>query len=119
MAPSNIKCLQVGPLEVNCYVYSSGDNVFVIDPGFEEEEVYKYLKENNLKPRFIICTHGHFDHIGGAHFLQKQFGIPVYMNEKDFPVADTANEVAELFGMPTIQKPEFTKIPDEIKFVSG
>lgn len=30
---------------------------------------------------YVIITHSHEDHTGGASFLQQEYGLPVYMNE--------------------------------------
>ena len=58
--------LTVGPIETNCWIYpfdgESGSAV-LIDPGAEPDRIISTLEKNGLVPRFIVLTHGHFDHI--------------------------------------------------------
>lgn len=40
---------------------------------------------NGAKPRAIILTHGHFDHVGGLVDLIKKWDVPVYAHPFEFP----------------------------------
>ncbi len=42
-----------------------------IDPGNEDDTILEYVKENNLNLKYILLTHGHFDHIMGVESLKK------------------------------------------------
>src|SRR5436190_14387624 len=39
----------------------------------------------NSRPKAIILTHGHFDHVGSAKSLAKTWDCPVYMSEAEMP----------------------------------
>ena len=58
--------MPLGPLGTNCYVI--GDKAvgeaFIIDPA--TPEVLESLKKHDLKPKAVLLTHGHGDHIGGV-----------------------------------------------------
>jgi glyoxylase-like metal-dependent hydrolase (beta-lactamase superfamily II) len=66
-----IKCLSVGDIQTNCWIYSpapekpdgSGAECVVIDPGGEASYIITVLKELNLIPKWLLLTHGHFDHV--------------------------------------------------------
>ena len=53
----------LGPVMANCYVVSDNGEAVIIDPGFRSNSVCDYIKENSLKVKMILLTHGHFDHI--------------------------------------------------------
>jgi glyoxylase-like metal-dependent hydrolase (beta-lactamase superfamily II) len=65
----------------------SGKEGAIIDPGFytpdERDELFRFIKENGIKPLCILLTHGHFDHIFGVKECIVEFGIPVYMDPAD------------------------------------
>jgi len=64
MSKKNITQLIVGPLSTNCWIYPLGEKeAVVIDPGAEEGLIISTLNKLNLFPRYILLTHGHFDHI--------------------------------------------------------
>ncbi|MDR2953090.1 MAG: MBL fold metallo-hydrolase [Treponema sp.] len=65
----NIKRLVVGPVATNCYIYPlPGEaahpcEAALIDPGDEPGAIIAALEKLSLVPRYILLTHGHFDHI--------------------------------------------------------
>lgn len=77
-----IKKIIVGPLETNCYLIadgktsakggfaSGGKEAVIIDPGGEPEKILRVIKENNLKPKFILLTHNHPDHTGALKKIE-------------------------------------------------
>lgn len=73
--------LKVGQLETNCYIFGCAKTkkVAIIDPGADADNIRDLLKRENLKPLFIINTHGHIDHIGA----NKDFNLPVYIHKDD------------------------------------
>jgi glyoxylase-like metal-dependent hydrolase (beta-lactamase superfamily II) len=66
MLKKNITRLVVGPVSTNCFIYHplDGDGAALIDPGDEPDAIISALEGLSLVPRFIVLTHGHFDHIG-------------------------------------------------------
>jgi glyoxylase-like metal-dependent hydrolase (beta-lactamase superfamily II) len=78
-----IDCVQVGAIETNCWLYSpeeEGDTrfCFVIDPGDEAALIISRLKELNWVPRYILLTHGHFDHLMALPALLEAFEKGVF-----------------------------------------
>jgi len=49
----------------------------IVDPG-DETPVLDTIERENLQPVAILCTHHHWDHVGGASHLAQRFNIPVY-----------------------------------------
>lgn len=69
------------PVTSNCYVLFDkvhGNDCIIVDPGSrDEQELFTFLTEEGLSPKYIILTHEHFDHCWGVNALVKLYRIPV------------------------------------------
>lgn len=70
-----ILSLSLGSFQTNCYIIFDENTkaCCVIDPGFEPDKIIKCIKENQLKPYYILLTHGHGDHIGAVPQLKEAY----------------------------------------------
>ena len=71
-------------LDSNTYVF---DDV-IVDPGTGRNINYLADSLKEAGKSFddfnrIVNTHCHFDHVGGDEYLQKEYGLEVYMHEED------------------------------------
>ncbi|MHB1440973.1 MAG: MBL fold metallo-hydrolase [Cuniculiplasma sp.] len=78
-----IRKITVGPLMTDCYILSNSGECVIMDAGGNGEKIMEEIEKFDLKPKFIIATHGHFDHFLSAAYLQKNYDIPFYINAKD------------------------------------
>lgn len=97
-----IAAVTVGVIGTNCYLVSDeAGNTAIIDPGAQPEKISAYLEKENLIPRMILLTHGHFDHIGGVSLLQQRYGIPVCVPADDAEMlTDNQKNGSAVFGFP-------------------
>ena len=79
------KGLEVGLLQVNCYIISDEETkeAVVIDPGGDEAEILEVLKYHKLNLKMIIDTHGHFDHVDANQPLKDATGAPIAIHALD------------------------------------
>ncbi|MBF0192475.1 MAG: MBL fold metallo-hydrolase [Magnetococcales bacterium] len=94
--------METGPLQVNCQLLGdpvSGEAV-VVDPGGDAHKILDRLKQLRLKPTHIVCTHGHFDHIGGVAELKRLTGIPFWIHEADRFLVENSARHAATWGLP-------------------
>ena len=93
--------IPVGPLACNCSVI--GDETtreaMIIDPGDEVDEIMAIVRRHGLTVKQIVVTHGHIDHVGGAMKLKRLTGAPVLLNQNDYDLLRTADQVAAWLGM--------------------
>jgi glyoxylase-like metal-dependent hydrolase (beta-lactamase superfamily II) len=94
--------LPVGMLQCNCSIL--GDETtreaIVVDPGDDIEEIQAILKRHRLRVKYIVITHAHIDHIGGAKKLKDLTGAPLYLNEQDVDLYRILGEQAAFLGTP-------------------
>lgn len=78
-----VKTIEVGTLDTNCYIVSDGGDAVVIDPGADAERILKYIKRERLAVRYIMLTHGHFDHILAAPELKRATSAAIVISPAD------------------------------------
>lgn len=69
--------------ETNTYIVTdeaTGETA-VVDPSLPEEALVQKLEGKNVK--YILLTHGHFDHIGGVNFVKEKTGAKVVVHKYD------------------------------------
>ena len=83
----------VGQTEYSAWAVKTRDGIIIIDPIFDysvEEEVVNGLKALGSDPndiKYVLISHAHSDHVGGASFLQDRFNAKVIMSEADWDAA--------------------------------
>ena len=75
--------IRVGMLATNCYLVEDEGETLVIDPGDDREKILRLLEEKRLKVKFIVNTHGHYDHIGANRFLKERTKAPLLVHQSD------------------------------------
>ena len=101
MPKVQIERLTVGEIDENCYLVVDPETgeLLVIDPGAEPERIVAAIGDR--KPRAVLLTHGHFDHIGAVDAVCEKYGVPVYIHEADAPkLTDPEANTGCRFGHP-------------------
>lgn len=95
--------IAVGMLQCNCSILGdpATGEALVVDPGDEVDRILEILLRHKLKPRAIVSTHTHIDHIGGLAALHKATGAPVVIHEADMPLYQGLDVQAQWLGVPT------------------
>ncbi|MDZ7798206.1 MAG: MBL fold metallo-hydrolase [Patescibacteria group bacterium] len=82
-----IKPFILGPLQNNCFVINDKNKkAAIIDPGYPEEELIFYLKDNQLEVKYILVTHAHFDHVSFVPEIKETTGAKIAMAAKEIPL---------------------------------
>lgn len=98
-----IETFPVGPLQCNCTILGDPESgeAIVIDPGDQPLLVLKRLSAHGLRPKAILITHTHIDHVGGNQEIRERTGAKVMLHEKDLPLYDNLGMQATLIGLDT------------------
>ena len=76
-----IKCLKDNYSYV--IIDEKNNHACVVDPS-EAEPIINFLESKNIKLKFVLNTHHHYDHVGGNNDLKKKYKIKIvgYKNDK-------------------------------------
>ncbi|MBT4530242.1 MAG: MBL fold metallo-hydrolase [Phycisphaerae bacterium] len=100
----------LGNYQTNCHVVTSGTDCWVVDCGYEPDELIAYLNQTNLIPSAILLTHCHADHIAGLDQMRDAIGeVPVLCHESE----------AEWNMNPTLNLSGFAGMPITAKAPNG
>lgn len=97
-----------GPIQVNTYILKDDETkeAVLIDVGGSFDEIKKELDEQGYTIKYILNTHGHFDHVlGEAEVQQNNPEIPIYMHADDIPHLERLKEEMSYFGLRSNSQP--------------
>ncbi len=110
-----VERLGVGPFQANCYLVhdrASGEGC-VIDPGAEGERILERVAALGFRPRYVLLTHGHGDHIGALDRVAGALRCPVYVHPGDAPMlASPAANLSAFAGTPVTTTVAFRTYDD-------
>ncbi|MGB9642891.1 MAG: MBL fold metallo-hydrolase [Candidatus Ratteibacteria bacterium] len=80
--------LTVGQMATNCYlIYDNDNSTLMIDPGADADSILTHIEKRKLNIRYIINTHGHYDHIGANHIknlLNNHVLLGIHKNDEEY-----------------------------------
>ena len=98
-----VKVLQVGPIGTNCYILEDekARTAAIIDPGDEAGRILQVIEDDGVDVKYILLTHGHFDHVGSAEALRRKYHAVLYCEADDlagdkmYPLSEADHGYAE------------------------
>lgn len=101
-----IEKINIPIYDSNCYVIRNNDECIIFDCG-GLDEILKYLKNNNLTPKIVFITHGHYDHISAISIIKRAYKdvkFIAYDKEKEIIENPNKNLSEPMFGAPYVYK---------------
>ena len=113
-----IKSFVLPPIENNNYLIIDeiSKAAALVDCSSMDDSILLELKKQNAILKYVLLTHGHFDHIGGLNELPES--VKVLMHSSDMEWVNEVNTYLPMIGMPTMDIPKidsFIKDGDIIK----
>ena len=99
-----VKLLRVGPIGTNCYILEDDQTnlAAVIDTGDEPELIQEALEKEGVEVRYLLLTHGHYDHTTAVPALHRVYPqADIYIHQADangagstlFPLAGEVDDL--------------------------
>ncbi len=110
----NIKVFTFNPFQENTYiVFDETKECVIIDPGMhnssEEESLRSFIEENELKPKLLLNTHCHLDHVFGNGYCMDKFNLGLKIHKADLPTLEFGSTAAAMYGVNFDGSPEPTE----------
>lgn len=109
-----LKQFILGALENNNYLLIDkiSNEAVLIDGSGYTDELENILQEYNAKLKYLLLTHGHFDHILGVNDIKNKFDCKILINKEDEVLYNSVNSYVAQFG---INKVEIPKIDEYVQ----
>lgn len=117
-----VKKFVLGPIENNNFLLIDEvtKEAVLIDCTQESAEIENAIKESGAELKYILLTHGHFDHVLGVNAFKKKYPqCKVIAHENDKTLLASIKDFTVQFGLPAAevqQIDEYIKDGDVINF---
>jgi glyoxylase-like metal-dependent hydrolase (beta-lactamase superfamily II) len=118
----NVLRFVFNPFQENTYlIWNDSGDCAIIDPGClersEENLIREAIAERGLKPKMLLNTHCHIDHVFGNAFAAKEYGLKPVIHRDEAPVLNAVPAVASMYGLPYVPSPEPAYYDDDHLFL--
>lgn len=96
-----------GPFDANNYLLMDKNTkeAVLIDCSEYKQEIIEDIYKLEAKVKYILLTHGHFDHILGVNKMTEALGVDAYIKNADIILAENINTMPKLLNLPMAEVP--------------
>ena len=100
-----IKTFIEPPIDNNNYLLidEKTKDAALVDCSAVDDSILEELDDNGAKLKYILLTHGHFDHIAG---IRPNPDVKIFMHKADLGWLNKVNNFMPMFGMPEMSVPQ-------------
>lgn len=104
-----------GPLGNNNYVIIDeiSHEAIIIDCTEKPQDMLNYITSQKASLKYILLTHGHFDHILGLNDLNNELLQKSYVDKNDKFLLDDINDFMDFISFPHVIAPKISHFFDE------
>jgi glyoxylase-like metal-dependent hydrolase (beta-lactamase superfamily II) len=107
--------LLLNNVKTNCLIVQKGNEAILVDPSDQAEVILDYLRKHQLTLKYMIATHGHFDHImGAAGVIESGLVDKLYIHEKDFNEVKNAKSYCLMIFKRRMRLPQIGMFSSEL-----
>lgn len=104
----------------NCFIFGCAKTkeAVVIDPGDDADRILLSLADSSLKVKYIINTHGHFDHVSANGKMKDATSADILIHPLDAAMLGNLSTNAAFFGISVENSPPCDQTIEEDDSVS-
>lgn len=93
-----IKTFEAGPLSANNYLVidENTNEAMIIDCSDYVYEIVETVAQMNLNVKYILTTHGHFDHVLGINEMKEALNAEVYVSQEDVILIENIKQFSKM-----------------------
>lgn len=118
-----LKTFIEGPIDANNYLIidEKTNDAVLIDCSSARSEFINAVRDSGVNLKYILLTHGHFDHLLGVDKFKEVFGVDIYVSEEDMEQVRLVPDMMQMFaGMMPVNISEANHfVHDGDEFVIG
>ena len=97
----------LGPFATNAYLVTceATRETAVIDVGFDAEPIAGEIARHDLRVRYLLNTHAHYDHAAAMADVQQRVGGTYWLHRDDRGLLDALTLQGAAFGLPPARAP--------------
>lgn len=109
-----IKQYVAGPIEANNWLVADekSKEAVLIDCSERVQKIVDDVKELGLNVKYILLTHGHFDHVMGVNSMKEELGAEVLISSKDNKQLEMTQTILSTFGIRIDKNPNYDRFID-------
>jgi hydroxyacylglutathione hydrolase len=101
----DIQIFTFSPVQENTYILVNEQKEgIIIDPGcYEDEEkeaLAGFLSENGIRPKLLLQTHAHLDHVFGTKWVNETYGLIPHLHRDEEPLMQQAPTHGLMWNLP-------------------
>nr|WP_317359331.1 MBL fold metallo-hydrolase [uncultured Tyzzerella sp.] len=88
-----------GMMMQNCYfaIEEDTNKAIIIDPGADADKLISVIEKEKLNLKYIVLTHGHFDHIGACEQIKTKYNTPIVICEgEEILIENSENNLSHM-----------------------
>ncbi len=95
-----LETFPIGSLGCNCSLLYSKETreAIIIDPGNDAQTLLQKIKDRDIKPKKLLHTHAHYDHIGQSGEIKQACGCSMHLHKDDMFLFEALDQQALFFN---------------------
>ncbi len=107
---AQVERLVVGPLATNCYLMKSGEELVVVDPGGDADEIVALARRLGGTVKLVVNTHGHIDHVAANQAVVDATGAELCIHRLDAGMLANPDDGLAAMLRLDVRSPEPTRL---------